>query len=347
MREFRAYLVTTLVLDALLTIAGVVYADRLDIPAAIAGPIIAAFLLQAALYLLPGFPRARRAVESRFKPAALAALLVAGALVPYLVYAVPLGLFDPLNFAKLALIASFAPAVFTLIPPKRDALSWQDAAVMAVLVSPLISGFTTLLKEIFPSPADVVPELSILGKLMVIAVGSASFLSLRKVKGADYRFALNGDDLRTGALYFLYYLPVGIPFSMAIGLVEWAPRNALDWKLVGEFLGVALGIYLAVGFTRGALLPGRTPKPDRKEGRRPSNRDRPRVDRVRRGASVFPLLPQLAPRLGGRRAGRLLRDGLPRARFGDGRGRHPHAYGVDLAVPVSLIATVIRAHISQ
>lgn len=245
MREFRAYLATTLTLGALLTIAGVVYAHRLGISAATAAPIILALLLQAALFLLPGFPRARQAVERRLEAPQLAVWLAVGGVLPYLVYSLPLGLFDAANFVKLALLAAFAPAVFTLAPPKRDVLTWQDLAVTAVLVSPLISGFTTLLREIYPSPGDPVPRLDILGKLMVISVGATAFLSLRKVSGADYRFALNRNDLRTGFRFFLYYLPVGIPFSMAIGLVEWAPRETLDWKLAGEFLGVALGIFLA------------------------------------------------------------------------------------------------------
>ncbi len=245
MREFRAYLATTLTLEVLLTLAGVVYADQLGIPAATAAPIIAAFLLQAALFLLPGFPDARQAVERRFTTRRLAALLALSGLVPYLIYSLPLGLFDVANFAKLALLAGFAPAVFALAPPRRDALTWQDVVVTAVLVSPLISGFTTMFREIFPSPGEPVPRLDYLGKLMVISVGAASFLSLRKVRRADYRFQVTQQDLRTGLRYFLYYLPVGIPFSLAIGLVEWAPRESLDWKLAAEFLGVALGIFLA------------------------------------------------------------------------------------------------------
>ena len=235
------------------------------------------------------------------------------------------------------MLAGFAPAVFALLPPKREGLSWQDVVVTAVLVSPIISGFTTLFREIYPSPGDPVPRLDYLGKLMVISVGASAFLSLRRVAGADYRFLVNRGDIRTGFRYFLYYLPVGLPFSMAIGLVEWAPRQPLDWKLAGEFLGVALGIFLAVALPEELCFRGVLQNLTEK---RVVNRWAAlAVGSVAFGAVhlSFRFFPNWKTCPWGGRVGRILRTGVSGARVGDGGRRYAYPYGVDLALPVPLI----------
>jgi hypothetical protein len=97
----RAYIVTAVALDALLAAAGFIYGGQRGISPAISTPIIIAFLVQAAMLLLPGFPGARRWVEQAFAPGALAALLVAGGIAPYLILSIPLGLFSAKNFLGL------------------------------------------------------------------------------------------------------------------------------------------------------------------------------------------------------------------------------------------------------
>ena len=115
---------------------------------------------------------------------------------------------------------------------------------MVVLVSPVISGLTSFFRDVFPSPEGI-ERLDVLGKLMVVSVGAMAFLSLRGVPGAVFRFIPTWDDLRFGSKHFIYYLPLGIPLSLAIGLVEWAPRESLDWMLLGEIIGTMLGIFVA------------------------------------------------------------------------------------------------------
>lgn len=147
--------------------------------------------------------------------------------------------------AKLALLCAPAAFLFVIAPPRRQALSWQDLIVLAILVTPVISGTTDLFKQIYPSPGDPVPRLDILGKLMVIALGAYSFLILRCVEGADFRFSVRRADLRTGGRFFLYYLPIGIPVALAVGFVRWAPGPLESWADLGEIVGKAVGIFLA------------------------------------------------------------------------------------------------------
>ncbi len=265
----RAYWVTVGCFNVLLLIAGVVFARLESIPFAVAAPIVAAFLLQAALYLGTGFASVRRRLEDRFEPPARAAALLIVSLAPYLVYSLPLGLFSWLSLAQLAALGAPAVFLFALFPPKRQALSWQDLIVLAILVTPVISGATDLFQQIYPSPGEPVPRLDVLGKLMVITLGAYAFLTLRKIERADFRFSLCGADLRMGARFFLYYLPVGIPVALLVGFVRWSPGPLETWAHAGAIVGKAAGIYLATALPeelcfRGILqhlLAGRLGKP--------------------------------------------------------------------------------------
>jgi len=244
----RAYIVTAIVLDALLAAAGFIYGGQRGISPTLSTPIIIAFLVQAAMFLLPGFPGARRWVEQAVAPRTLALLLVAGGIAPYLIFSIPLGLFSAKNFLGLLALAALAPALFVFARPKKRGLAWQDAVVIVLLVAPIISGLTSFLIDAYRGPLGLpedIRRLDVLGKLMVISVGSMAFFSLRGIEGVDFRFFPSGKDLRTGAKHYLYYLPIGVPLSLATGLVEWAPRETLDWGLAAEIVGTGLGIFFA------------------------------------------------------------------------------------------------------
>lgn len=244
----RAYIVTAVVLDALLAAVGSIYGGQEGISPAVSTPIIIAFLVQAAMLLLPGFPGARRRVEQAFAPKALAVLLVAGGIAPYLIFSVPLGLFSAKNFLGLLALASAAPALFVLAPPNKRGLAWQDVVVIVLLAAPVISGLTDFLIDAYRGPLDLpedIRRLDVLGKLMVISVGSMAFFSLRGIEDVDFRFFPSWKDLKTGARHFLYYLPIGVPLSLATGLAEWAPRETLDWELAADIVGTGLGIFFA------------------------------------------------------------------------------------------------------
>ena len=244
----RAYIVTAVVLDALLAAAGFIYGGQRGISPAVSTPIIIAFLVQAAVFLLPGFPGAREWVEQAFARRTLAALLVAGGIAPYLIFSIPLGLFSTRYFLGLLALAAAAPALFVVAPPKKRGLAWQDVVVIMLLVAPIVSGLTSFLEDAYRGPLGLpedIRRLDVLGKLMVISVGAMAFLSLRRIENVDFRFFPNVQDLRTGAKHFFFYLPIGVPLSLATGLVEWAPRETLDWGLAAELVATGLGIFFA------------------------------------------------------------------------------------------------------
>ncbi len=241
-----AYVLTVAVVDALLTAAGFIGAGQMDVPLSSATPIILAFLFQAAWFLLPGFPAARATVARAFEPKQLAMLLTAAGVAPYLIYSVPLGVFSLDRFVVLLAIAATAPLLFVAFPAEGRRLTWQDLLAMAVLVTPVISGPSEIFRYIFVSPPDVGERLDVLGKLMAFSVGSMAFLCLRKVEGAGFCWAPNRKDLSVGFKHFLYYLPIGIPLCLVMGVFDWPQGFALSSEWAATALVTGLGVYLAV-----------------------------------------------------------------------------------------------------
>ena len=227
----------------LLAAAGAVYAWMRQIPPGIAVPIVAAFLAQGAVYLAAGFPEVRQRLRESLAPARFAAVLAAASLLPYLIYALPLGVFAWNSLAVLGAIAIFGAFLYVWFPADGPRLHWQDLVLVVVLASPLVSGLTDLFREAFPSPGEPVPRLAVLGMLMVVPLGAFAILCLRGVEGADYRFSVGRRDLAIGFKWFAYSLPFTLAAGWATGFVHWQPDRFATWPAYAAVLGKAIGIY--------------------------------------------------------------------------------------------------------
>jgi hypothetical protein len=256
--SLRAFWFTLALLDLGLITGGALYAAQNAIPASAAVPVIAAFVVQASLFLAPGFPRLRERIENRLAPARLALLLSLASLAPYLIYAVPCGVFSWSGFAFVAGLCFLISFVFVWAPPRSDALSWQDVVVAAALAYPWVSGLGSPFHDIYPSPAPGIPRLDYLGKLMLVGLGTMAFLSLRRLPRTGYRIAINRDDFLAGLRHFVMFVPPAAALALATGFLQWGPRPAGHWTYPFELAGNALGVYLAVAlpsemFFRGVL----------------------------------------------------------------------------------------------
>ena len=80
---FRAYGITVVAGWVLLGAAGFWLASQKAIPTGLAAPLIAAFLVEYALYVYPGFRALRQAVVDRIPILVYASLLTTSAVVPY------------------------------------------------------------------------------------------------------------------------------------------------------------------------------------------------------------------------------------------------------------------------
>jgi membrane protease YdiL (CAAX protease family) len=241
-----AFWSTLAVLNLGLAAGGWIFASVHGIAGADAVPIVAAFLVQSSVYLVPGFPEARSRLERRFRPVSIALLAVACSLAPYLIYAVPTNVFTWEALAKLAAYCVVIAFLFVLAPVRKQRLSWQDAVALLLLGWPHVSG-VSFFREIYLGPVvEAVPRLDILGKLMTIPLGATVFLSLRKLEGVGFRLAPSRQDLAAGVRNYALFLPFGIPLALAVGFVRWGPKAVEDWSYLLELLGTMLGTYAAV-----------------------------------------------------------------------------------------------------
>ena len=245
-------------MNASLVAAGIILASRYQVPAAIAVPIVLAFLMQVSVYLVPGFPQVRAALELRFTPRQLAGLLAVFSVGPYLIYSVPTGVFSLPGLAKLSVLVGVICFLFLAAPSSDERLGWQDIVVLLALAYPMISGLSPMFREIYRSPIPEVAKLDFLGKMMLVPLGAMVFLSIRKLPATGFRLAVSANDVKVGLKNYLLFLPIGIPLALMTGFTRWGPKAIDQWTYVPELLGNTLGVYvfLALGeelYFRGIL----------------------------------------------------------------------------------------------
>ena len=248
----RAFLYTLVVVNVALAAAGAIYAVLENIPPAVAAPILAAFLLQISFYLLPAFPAARQRLEERFGPAGIAAIALLAAVVPYLVYSVPIGTLRWESLGLLTLTAGVPVSVFTLWPTRSRGLTWQDSAVLALVG---VAEFGGWYRRIYLSPIDGL-DIAILGRLMTIGVAATAFLSLRKLEGSGYQLWASRAHWKAGLRQACWFLPLGLLLGIAIGFGRYRPVPVQPWLFPPLAVGIFAGMYAAVALFEEMLFRG-------------------------------------------------------------------------------------------
>ncbi len=240
----RGFWWTLAVANAVLALAGAVYAGRLGLPASLAGPVVAAFLLQISFYMAAGCGGVRQWIEERLRPGQLAVGLTLAGIVPYLVYSVPTGVFAWAALGKLAVIAGVPAWVFVVAPTRRRDLTWQD---LVVLLTVAVAELGRVYRGIYVSPLEGV-RIEILGRFMILGVGAMAYLSLRKIEGSGYRLgAPSGEEWKAGLKQFALFLPVGVAVGLGIGFMGYRPVVVKEWWMYPLLIvGTGVGMYLVV-----------------------------------------------------------------------------------------------------
>jgi len=211
-----------------------------SIPAMVALPAAAAFLIEFPFYLLPGFLDS--GVFGRFRgPGALAVSCI----VPYLVYSLPTGEFRLPGFALLLLIAVLLSYWYRLLP----ASGWADALFLALAASVLLFKVND---RIYLSPLPKVP-FSTLGHLMLIRTCAIAVLVFRGGVDAEFRFVPTGAEIRAGLKWFALMLPVVGATLWGLGLWNLRP-NPNVWAGLGQFFGILWVVALSEEFFFRGLL---------------------------------------------------------------------------------------------
>ncbi|MGH9662343.1 MAG: lysostaphin resistance A-like protein [Bryobacteraceae bacterium] len=228
----RAYSLAVALGWIALAAAGVYYARLKNVPAAIAAPLVAAFLVEYALYLVPGFERVRRGLAEKLPVLALAAALVASGLAPYLIYSLATGQFHPVALLRLFVLLAAISFWYVFREPRLS----SDLAIVALLAAILL---LKLFSQIYTSPAPDI-RIEVLGQLALIRIAAMVMLTIREVDGVGFGFLPSLDEWKIGARYFVYFAAVGLPVALAIGLIrfQWSPQAHLAPILFLGFLWV-------------------------------------------------------------------------------------------------------------
>lgn len=207
-------------------------------------------LIEAGLYLVPGFEGLRSALEARFSPRTLALWMTASALVPYAVYALPTGEFRWDGLARLALLAAVASFWYACLPARPIV----DLAFVSLAAAVVLS---KVFSHIYLSPAPPL-HLEFLGQLMWIRTGALAVLSIRHMQGTGFGFLPAKRDWMIGFRYFLCFVPIGIALGWALGFATFHPRPDPWWMTLALAAATFLGMLWVVGlseefFFRGLL----------------------------------------------------------------------------------------------
>jgi hypothetical protein len=218
----------------------------MSIPPAIAGPVLAAFLIELAFYLVPGFEEAREALAQRFRPPVLALVMTASADLPFCVY-------GGFRWPALAALAGIAATVsFWYVALPRGAAF--DAGFLVLLAA---LGLSRVFAWIY---ADPMPHLhvDVLGKLALIRLGAMAILIFRRAGGIGFGFIPRKREWMSGLRHFLYLLPVAALLAMALHVAAWHAPALVWWKTaliaVATFFGILWVVALSEEFLFRGLL---------------------------------------------------------------------------------------------
>ena len=228
-----------------LSAAGFLYARQKNIPLWAALPIIAAFLLEYSFYLVPGFEPVREWLRAHITRSRLTLALAISATAPYLVYSIPTGQF---RWTACALLAALIAAISFWYLALRPSPVF-DILFLALLVAIRLS---RVLDHIYSSPIPV--RIDILGKVMLIRTAALAVLEIRGLDGFKFGFMPTQHEWIAGVRYFFYFVPVGFPLALWLGVVHLTFTGFLFWKALALFFGALWVIALSEEFFFRGLL---------------------------------------------------------------------------------------------
>ena len=223
-----------------LSAAGWLYARSKGIPAWVAVPVLAAFLIEYPFYLVPAFADARERWARH-----LPWFLVISFVAPYAVYASNTGQFRWWALAQLAALATALGLWYKILP----AAPLADGAFLALVAAVVLRGY---FDRIYTSPVAGLP-LGILGHVALTRVCAMVMLVERRVPGIGYGFLPSLAEWKIGVRHFFYFLVAAIPLAWATRLVRLGPGMPL-WKIAATFLGMLWVVALSEEFLFRGLL---------------------------------------------------------------------------------------------
>lgn len=201
--------------------------------------------MEFSFYLVPGFETLRDHLAARFSRPRLAAWMAASGLAPWLIYTTATG-----EFRWLALLA--LSGIVTALCFWFVALRASPAADIGFLLLVLAIALSNIVPRLYPSP--VPQHVEVLGHLMLIRTSVMSMLALRGIRGTGFGFLPTEREWVIGLRYFFFFLPVGIPLAVWLGMVRFNWEWVQLWKCLLVFAGMLWVVALSEEFFFRGLL---------------------------------------------------------------------------------------------
>jgi len=217
---------------------GITYRDVL-IPWPQAVAVLAAGLIQLAFY----FSLATRRWREHWTPARLVLL----APVPWLVYSIPCGVFQPYGMVALVALVAVAAFWFHFLPPSRC----TDLGFVALMAAPILFRW---FGPIYPRPWPKVP-VEMLGHIAWIHAGLATVLNVRRVN-PGFGFWPEWRHWRAGLLWFALSLPpvAGLVYLLGFAHFELPAAGYKYAVALPTFFGILWVVALSEEFFFRGLL---------------------------------------------------------------------------------------------
>jgi membrane protease YdiL (CAAX protease family) len=209
---------------------GLGYAGRtLVSPSRVLVPAFASFALLLAPLWFFGFGVGQ--VIRKKTPPRLRILVAGLHVVPYLVFALPTGLFR-WSIAVAILAVAIGLAALLHFSDLSQRLAWQDIVTLAILVG------IHLLRLL--EPAWPYPGLAALPKLLLTDIVLYLYLAVRALDGIGYSLVPAASAVKIGLREWLFFLPFGIGLGTVLQFTRFHPHS----PAVGSFVaGVVLTLF--------------------------------------------------------------------------------------------------------
>lgn len=241
------YGATVLIGWVILAMAAVFYVQLKGFDTSATLPVVLAFLVEFAFYILAAFDAPREWLANRPKHTA-ALMITASSVLPWLIYSVPTGRFSPLALVLLVILAG-AVAYWYEALPFGD---WADAGFLILPASAIIFNVS---KALYSTPIPKL-DISILGHVMIIRTAALAALTIRGGTGVEFRFLPRRAEWLSGFRWFAILLVPVVSTYWALGLVRLRDQPLNVGLALGTFAGILWVVALSEEFFfRGLLLP--------------------------------------------------------------------------------------------
>ena len=166
--------------------------------------------------------------------------------VPYLLYALPLGIFSAGGFLRLFLYVNL-PLLVMFTSESGSPPRWRDVLAVALVWLPLEFRLLGPLWSWPPGQAG-----NSLNGLVGTCLAVFLFVVVRDLPGVGYTFEICWRDLLVAGLIFLSFTPMAVALGLSLGFLRPAGRL----PALGPAFGTALGILVVTGLPEELLFRG-------------------------------------------------------------------------------------------